>query len=98
MLSQSVVCHSGASDQYIIGSEGSMLVTNQQLIVNGEVIPVEGATSDGMRNQIREFATCCLEGGTPDASGRSVRHTMAVIEAAEHSAERGEKVGVAEFE
>ena len=33
-----------------------------------------------MGNQIREFADCCLNGGTPDASGRSVRHTMTVIE------------------
>jgi len=98
VLSQSVVCHASAHDHYIIGSEGSMMMTNQKLVMNGEEVPVEGSTGDGMPNQIREFATCCLEGGTPDASGRSVRHTMAVIEAAKQSAERKETMQVSEFE
>jgi len=98
ILSQSVVCHSGAHDQYIIGSKGSMMLSGQRLLVNGKEVPLEGTSGDGMRNQIREFAVCCLEGSEPDASGRSVRHTMAVIEAAKQSAERNEPVQMSEFE
>ena len=97
VLSQSVVCHSGAHDQFIIGSTGSIMVTNQTLVLNGEEVELEETSGAGMPNQLGEFATCCLEGGTPDASGRSVRHTMAVIEAAKQSAERNEAVEVAEF-
>ena len=97
VLSQSVVCHSGMHDQYIMGSEGSMTFTHQRLLLNGEEVEVDGAGS-GMGNQVREFADCCLEGKTPDASGRSVRHTMAVIEAAKQSAERNEAVPVSEFD
>ena len=51
-----------------------------------------------MVRQVQEFATCCTEGTEPDASAKSVRHTMAVIEAAKQSAERGEVVMVSEFE
>lgn len=95
VLSQTVVCHSGAHDQYIIGSKGSMVLSGQKLIMNGAEVAVEGSSGDGMKTQIREFAECCLEGREPDASGRSVRHTMAVIEAAKQSAERDEPVLVA---
>lgn len=97
ILSQSVVCHSGAHDQYIIGSEGSMMMSGGKLLLNGKEVPVEGKSGEGMPNQVREFAECCLEGREPDASGRSVRHTMAVIEAVKQSAERNEVVQVSEF-
>ena len=98
LLSQTVVSHTGAHDQYIIGSEGSMTFTHRGLTVNGEEVPIKAPTGVGMRNQVAEFATCCLEGGTPDANGRSVRHTMAAIEAAKQSAERNAPVQVAEFD
>ena len=75
-----------------------MMLTHQGLTMNGEDVPVEAPTSVGMRNQVEEFAVCCLEGKTPDASGPSVRHTMAVIEAAKQSAERNAPVRVSEFE
>ena len=97
VLSQSVVCHTGTNDQVIIGSEGSMTFTHRKLTLNGEEVPLD-EPREGMRNQIHEFATCCLEGKTPDANGRSVRHTMAVIEAAKQSAERGAVVMVSEFD
>jgi len=98
VLSQSVVCHSGVHDQYIIGSKGSMMLSGQKLLVNGEEISIDGTSGEGMSNQIREFADCCLGNRQPDASGRSVRHTMAVIEAAKQSAERHEIVQLSEFE
>ena len=98
VLSQSVVCHSGAHDQYIIGSEGSLVMSGGKLLLNGKEAPVEGTSGEGMLNQVREFAECCLEGCEPDASGRSVRHSMAVIEAAKQSAERNEIVRVSEFD
>ena len=97
VLSQSVVCHSGAHDQYIIGSKGSMLMSGSKLLLNGKEVPVEGTSREGMHNQVREFAECCLEGREPDASGRSVRHTMAVIAAAKKSADRNEVVLLSEF-
>ncbi|MBT5712397.1 Gfo/Idh/MocA family oxidoreductase [Candidatus Poribacteria bacterium] len=97
VLSQSVVCHAGAGDQFIMGSEGSMRFTNGELTINGEAVEVEGSSSEGMGRQIQEFADCCRTGAAPDASGPSVRHSMAVIEAAQHSAERMEPVQVAEF-
>jgi len=97
VLSQSVVCHSSAHDQYIIGSKGSMMMSGNKLLLNNEEVSIEGTSGEGMLNQIREFAQCCLAGCEPDASGRSVRHTMAVIEAAKQSAERNEVVQVSEF-
>ena len=97
VLSQSVVCRVGGYDQTIVGSHGSIATTNEKLILNEEEILVEG-TGNAMRNQIEEFAVCCMEGREPDASGRSVRHTMAVIEASKQSAERNEPVEVSEFE
>ena len=98
VLSQSVVCHTGAHDQYIIGSQGSIMSTSQKLILNGKEVSVKGSASDGMKEQIREFANCCLTNQKPDANGRSVRHTMAVIEAAKCSAERKSPVQMSEFE
>lgn len=98
VLSQSVVCHTSAHDQYIIGSKGSMMATNQKLLLNGEEVQVEGSAGEGMRRQIWDFADCCLKGREPDASGKSVRHTMAVIEATKQSAERDETVQLSEFD
>ena len=98
VLSQTVVCHTGAHDQYIIGSKGSMMLSGGNLTVNGQEVSVEGSSGEGMPNQIREFATCCLEGSEPDASGHSVRHSMAVIEAAKLSAERNTPVQMSEFD
>ena len=96
VVSQSVVSHGYAGDQLIIGSKGSMLLTTGSLSLNGETVDVEPANV-GMPRQIAEFARCCLHGGEPDANGRSVRASMAAIEAAKLSGERGEPVGVAEL-
>ena len=98
VVSQTVVCHSSAHDQYVIGSEGSMMATGNSLLLNGEAVELDGANSEGMVRQVQEFATCCITGTKPDASAKSVRHTMAVIEAAKQSAERDEVVMVSEFE
>jgi predicted dehydrogenase len=98
VLSQTVVCHTGAHDQYIVGSTGSMMLAGDKLTVNGKEVSVEGSSREGMSNQIWEFATCCLEGREPDASGHSVRHSMAVIEAAKLSAERNAPVLMSEFD
>jgi UDP-N-acetylglucosamine 3-dehydrogenase len=97
VLSQTVVSHVGAHDQYIIGSEGSMFLSGDKLLMNGKEVNVEGSSGEGMRNQIHEFADCCLNGRQPDANGKSVRHTMAVIEATKQSAERNKPVLVSEF-
>jgi predicted dehydrogenase len=97
-LTQTVVTHTSAHDTFIVGSKGSMFLTNQSLSVNGEEIPFEkNSNRVGMPHQIREFADCCLHGKTPDASGRSVRHTMAMIEAAKLSAQRNVPVKLSEL-
>jgi predicted dehydrogenase len=98
VLTQSAVCKPGAHDQYIVGSEGTIVVTGGKITLNGEEVPYEEDPRQGMIAQIGEFATCSLEGKEPDASGRSVRHTMAVIEAAMVSAERDAPVLVSEFD
>ena len=98
VLSQSLVCHHSEHDQYIVGQSGSLKLTANQLRHNGELVEVDGSSAEGMPNQIEEFANCCLHGGQPDASGHSVRHSMAVIEAAKLSAEREEPVMISEFD
>ena len=98
VLTQTVVTHTGAHDTYIMGSEGSIWMTNQKLMVNGKEVPIDETSQVGMPNQIGEFADCCLNGKVPDANGRSVRHTMAVIEAAKLSAECGEPVMISNGE
>ena len=97
-LTQTVVTHTSAHDTYVMGSEGSIWMTNQKLMVNGEEVPIEETARVGMPNQIGEFANCCLNGTVPDANGRSVRHTMAMIEASKLSAERDVPVFLAEFD
>ena len=57
-----------------------------------------GDTSQGMPNQVQEFVTCCLKGSTPDANGRSVRHSMAILTAVALSAERGQPVDLTELD
>ena len=96
-LTQTVVTHTSAHDTYVMGSEGSIWMSNQKLMVDGEEVPVEGTSKVGMPNQIGEFADCCLNDHVPDANGRSVRHTMAMIEATKLSAERDAPVFLAEF-
>ena len=97
VLSQSVSSHAGAHDQFIIGSEGSLKLTGTEVWLNGQPVEVPEPTAPGMLSQVREFVECCLTGREPDASGRSVRATMAAIEAAKLSAERGMPVDLAEF-
>ncbi len=75
-----------------------MFLSGDKLMMNGQEVQVKDSSTEGMKLQIHEFAECCLEGRQPDANGRSVRHSMAVIEAAKQSAERNEPVLVAEFE
>jgi len=98
VLTQTVVSHTSAHDTYVMGSEGSIWMTNAKLMVNGEEVPLEDTTKVGMVNQIHEFADCCLNDKVPDATGRSVRHTMAMIEAVKLSAERDEPVFLSEFD
>jgi len=97
-LTQTVVSHTSGHDTYVMGSEGSIWMTNAKLMVNGEEVAVENTTKVGMLNQVHEFADCCINGKVPDANGRSVRHTMAMIEAAKLSAERDEPVFLSEFD
>nr|HRU06546.1 Gfo/Idh/MocA family oxidoreductase [Candidatus Brocadiia bacterium] len=94
VISQCVVCLPRAQDQYIVGAKGSLFISGDQLLLNGEPVEVKGSLKEGMKNQVQEFADCVLQGRQPDANARSVRHTMAVIEAAKISAETNAPVNV----
>jgi len=98
VLSQTVVSHVGAHDQFIMGSKGSMFLTGDKLSMNGQEVAVDGSSGQGMKLQIEAFTESCLTGKEPDASGRSVRHSMAVIEAAKQSAERNKPILVSELD
>ncbi len=98
VLSQTVVSHVGAHDQFIMGSKGSMFLAGDKLSMNGQDVAIDGSSGQGMKLQIQAFADSCMTGEVPDASGRSVRHTMAVIEATKQSAERNKPVLVSEFD
>ena len=93
-LSQTVISDTDEYDIHCVGSTGSIMLTGRTVVVNGEKPGTDFPIGENLRTEIREFASCCLEGRTPDANGHSVRHTMVVIEAAKQSAERNEVVEV----
>jgi len=84
-LNLSINCHTEAWDTVIMGDGGSMLVTNEEVVVNGEATPVPMNPSGGFVPQLAEFVSAVREGWEPEASGRDVRRTMAVLEAAKVS-------------
>jgi predicted dehydrogenase len=81
-----------------IGSTGSILLAGRTVIVNGETPGTDFPVGVNIRREVEQFAKCCIENTIPDASGRSVRHTMAVIEAARLSAEWNAAVELTELE
>jgi predicted dehydrogenase len=96
-LSLAIATHSDAYDINFVGSAGSIELVGRTVTVNGEAPGADFPVGLSMRSELEHFAVTCLEHGTPDSNGQSVRETMAVIEAARLSAERGAVVDLAEL-
>ena len=80
-LNLSINCHTEAWDTVIIGDKGSMLITSQEVVLNGQATPTPMHPSGGFVPQLAEFVSAVREGREPEASGRDVRRTMAALEA-----------------
>ena len=91
-LNLSINCHTAAWDTIIVGDEGSMLVTGEEVVVNGEATPAPMNPSGGFVPQLAEFVSAVRQGREPEASGRDVRRTMAALEAAKDSLDTQELV------
>jgi len=78
--------HSSAWDQIIIGTEGSLYLTNERVVLNGsEVLEAPMDPSGGFVPEWQEFVAALLEGRLPEASGEDVRRTMVALEMAKRS-------------
>ena len=81
-------CAAGAWDTLIMGTGGSMYITNQQIAINGEKIDIP--MGPAMEAQLKEFIDAIREAREPEASGANVRKTMQALEAAKLSIARGQ--------
>lgn len=89
-LNHSLNCVSGAWDTYITGTEASMYLTNNRIVIGGEKLDIE--MGPAMEIQLREFVDSIRENREPEASGTSVRATMQALEAAKLSITSGQAV------
>jgi len=87
-LNHSLNCVTGAWDTFITGTEASMYINNQQIIIDGEKIDVP--MGPAMELQLKEFIDAIREGREPEASGANVRKTMQALEAAKLSIAKGQ--------
>jgi len=81
-----------AWDGLIIGTKGSMHVTDERIILNDKTIEAPNDTSHGMIPQMREFASAIRNRRRPRASAEDVRFTMQALEAMRISAQTGRPV------
>jgi len=89
-LNHSLNSVSGAWDTFIMGTEASMYITSEQIVLNGEKINVP--MGPAMELQLREFIDAIREGREPEASGVNVRKTMQALEAAKLSIASGQVI------
>jgi predicted dehydrogenase len=81
-----------AWDGLIIGTKGSMHVTDERIILNDKTIEAPNDKSHGMIPQMREFASAIRNRRRPRASAEDVRFTMQALEAMRISAQTGRPV------
>ena len=79
----------GAWECMVIGTEGAMMLTTEQIRLGDEIIETPLDSPAAWRAQIGEFARAVREGDEPEASGTNVRGTMAALEAAKLSIRDG---------
>ncbi len=87
-LNHSLNSVSGAWDTFIMGTEASVYITSEQIILNGEKINVP--MGPAMELQLKEFIDAIREDREPEASGANVRKTMQALEAAKLSIAQGQ--------
>jgi len=85
-------CPWGAWDCIITGTEGALNIQSGELLHNDERLELPLPPDGGMSDQIREFGAAITGGREPMASGRNVRRTMALLEAAKLSMQTGQIV------
>jgi len=89
-LNHSLNSVSGAWDTFIMGTEASMYITGEQIVLNGDKMSVP--TGPAMELQLKEFIDAIKEDREPEASGINVRKTMQALEAAKLSIANGQIV------
>ena len=90
-LNHSLNCVSGAWDTHITGTENSMYITSEQIVMDGEKMNIP--MGPAMELQLGEFINSIREEREPEASGTNVRRTMQALEAAKLSIASGQVVG-----
>lgn len=81
-----------AWDGLIIGTKGSMYVTDERIVLNDRAIEAPNDESYGMLPQMREFASAIFQNRRPKSSADDVRFTMQALEAMHISAQTGRPV------
>ena len=89
-LNHSLNSASEVWDTCITGTQGSMYVANERIVLNGEEMRVP--MGPAMERQLREFIAAIAERREPEASGADVRRTMQALEAARLSIASGQVI------
>ena len=97
-LNHSINATPGAWDTVITGTDASMYVTNEQIVLVGsgaQPEKIDVPMGPAMKVQLREFIDAVREGRQPEASGADVRRTMQALEAAKRSIATGQIIDTA---
>ena len=89
-------CRHGAWEYTILGSEGTLSISSAQLRLNERVIECPLPEGGGFVQEDAEFLSAIREGREPEASGVSVRPSMAALQAARISMDEGRLVRIEE--
>jgi len=92
-ISFSMTSHIRQHSVLLIGSEGTLLLEQGNLVLNDEVIPVDESV-DSFTRQMAEFVEAIRAARAPVPSGRDALATMAVLDAAKRSAQTGQSVEI----
>ena len=96
-LNHSINAAPGAWDTVITGTDASMYLTNEQIVLVGQTSEEKSDVPMGpaMALQLREFIDAVRDGRQPEASGTDVRKTMQALEAAKRSIATGQIIDTA---
>ncbi|MEN6546298.1 MAG: Gfo/Idh/MocA family oxidoreductase [Armatimonadia bacterium] len=90
-------CPWGVWDCIITGTGGALNIATEAVMLNEERFDLPLPEGGGMKEQIAEFGAAIREGHEPEASGKNVRRTMALLEAAKISMRTGKVVVAGEL-
>ncbi len=97
LQSHSINSRTSAWDCTVIGTEDSLYIAGDKIIVGEDELHVPLQEFNGMREQLAEFAAAIREDREPEASGKDVRKTMVLLEAAKISLREGRIVDASEM-